>query len=343
LAIPAWCHDTTALDLLRLARSHPTDPLHRQNLATWLMDNGRRINDPDSLDLGEALRASFQTGELVLLPPETARRLHPLVGALGGWLYGVQDNSDAVARLWLLPPHSLELAPNVWLEMLPVSAGTFLMGTPDTEAERDDDETLHEVTLTRPFLVSKYPVTQEQWQSVMGRNPSYFQGGNLPVEMVSWNDAQEFFQKVREKTGQAVCLPTEAQWEYTCRAGTSTPFHFGSVLNGTQANCVGEFPYGTTETGPDLQKTSPVGSYAANAWGLHDMHGNVWEWCQDWHGDYTASPIVDPRGPDSGTMKVRRGGSWFKYGHYCRSANRNYGHSASRYDTAGFRLVREAP
>ena len=339
MAIPAWCHDTTALDLLRLARSHPTDLLHRQNLATWLIDNGRRISDPDSLDLGEALRASFQTGELVLLPPETAQRLHPLVGALHGWLYGVQDNSDAVARLWLLPPHSLELAPNVWLEMLPVSAGTFLMGTPDTEAERDDDEILHEVTLTQPFLVGKYPVTQEQWQSVMGRNPSYFQGGNLPVEMVSWNDAHEFFQKVREKTGQAVCLPTEAQWEYTCRAGTSTPFHFGSVLNGTQANCVVVNHTATTETGPDLQKTSQVGSYAANAWGLHDMHGNVWEWCQDWYGEYSKEPVKDPQGVINGQYRVLRGGSWLYNAWGCRSGLRIRVPSGYQGSRCGIRLI----
>ena len=310
MAIPTWCHDGTALDLLRVARSQLKDPLPRQILASWLQDNAVATGDEDGCDLSEALLKSFSIDKLVLLPPETAQRLYPFVGALQGWFHGVQDNSDKVARLWLLAPHSIELAPGVWLELQPIPAGTFLIGSPETEKARGEDETRHEVTLTQPFLIGKYPVTQAQWRAVMGSNPSYFQGANLPVENVSWDDAQSFCVKVHEKTGHTVCLPTDAQWEYSCRAGTSTPFHFGQELNGTQANCDGNYPYGTTQKGPYLGKTSPVGSYPANAWGLYDMHGNVWEWCQDWYSDYPKQSVTDPRGPEVGSNCVSRGGCW---------------------------------
>ena len=199
MAIPTWCHDGTALDLLRVARSQPKDPLPRQILASWLQDNAVATGDEDSCDLSEALQKSFSTDKLVLLPPETAQRLHPFVGALQGWFHGVQDNSDEVARLWLLAPHSIELAPGIWLELQLIPAGTFLMGSPAEEEDRDEDETQQEVTLTQPFLIGKYPVTQAQWQAVMGNNPSRFQGDNLPVERVSWDDARELCEKIREK------------------------------------------------------------------------------------------------------------------------------------------------
>jgi len=339
MAIPTWCHDGTALDLLRVARSQPQDPLPRQILAFWLQDNGVATGDEDSCDLSEALLKSFSTDKLVLLPPETAQRLHPFVGALHGWLHGVQDNSDEVARLWLLAPHSIELAPGVWLELQPIPAGTFLMGSAKKEKGRHNDETRHEVTLTQPFLIGKYPVTQAQWQAVMGSNPSYFQGDNLPVEQVSWDDTQEFCARVRKKTGQVVRLPTEAQWEYSCRAGTSTPFHFGNELNGTQANCHGDYPYGTPQKGPNLGKTSPVGSYPANAWGLYDMHGNVWEYCQDWYAAYPKQSVTDPRGPEVGSDCVFRGGCWNGGAAFCRSANRLRDVPSFRGIRRGFRLL----
>ena len=244
MAIPTWCHDGTALDLLRVARSQRQDPLPRQILAAWLRDNAVATGDEDSCDLSEALQKSFSTDQLVLLPPEIAQRLHPFVGALQGWFQGVQDNSDAVARLWLLAPNSIELAPGVWLELQPIPAGTFLMGSPKMEKGRRNDETRHEVTLTQPFLIGKYPVTQAQWRAVMGSNPSYFQSDNLPVENVSWDDAQSFCVKVREKTGHTVCLPTEAQWEYACRAGTSTPFSFWAGVERHAGELRRKFPLG---------------------------------------------------------------------------------------------------
>ena len=339
MAIPTWCHDGTALDLLRVAHSQPSDSLPRNILAAWLQDNAVATGDEDSCDLSEALQKSFSTDKLVLLPPETAQRLHPFVGALHGWLHGVQDNSDKVARLWLLAPHSIELAPGVWLELQPIPAGTFLMGSPKKEKGRHNDETQHEVTLTQPFLIGKYPVTQTQWQAVMGNNPSYFQGDNLPVERVSWDDAQSFCKKVHEKTGHTVCLPTDAQWEYSCRAGTSTPFHFGQELNGTQANCDGDYPYGTTQKGPYLEETSLVGNYDANAWGLYDMHGNVLEWCLDWYGEYPKASIKDPEGSNNGQLRVLRGGSWDSYASYCRAGKRFRLSPDYHYVYCGFRLL----
>ncbi len=192
-----------------------------------------------------------------------------------------------------------------------------------------------------------HEVTQAQYAQVMGKNPSDFQGDNLPVETVSYKDALEFCQKLSDlpaekAAGRKYRLPTEAEWEYCCRAGTSTPFHFGNELNGTQANCDGNNPYGTTKKGPYLEKTSPVGSYPANAWGLYDMHGNVWEWCQDWYGDYPKQSVTDPRGPEVGSGCVLRGGSWRDGAAFCRSAYRNWRDPSSRSDGFGgygFRLA----
>ena len=237
------------------------------------------------------------------------------------------------------PTRQLDLGGGLQLELILIQAGTFLMGSPASEAERSSDETQHEVTLTQPFYLGKYPVMQAQWRAVMGNNPSHFRGDNLPVEMVSWEDAQSFCQKVRQKTGQAFCLPTEAQWEFACRAGTSTPFHFGRILNSTQANCAGNHPYGTTQKGPYLEKTSPVGSYPANAWGLHDMHGNVWEWCQDRYGDYRRQSVIDPRGPEVASSCVNRGGCWGSEAANCRSASRGRDVSSRRFNWNGFRLA----
>ncbi|MDO4571394.1 MAG: SUMF1/EgtB/PvdO family nonheme iron enzyme, partial [Planctomycetia bacterium] len=220
-------------------------------------------------------------------------------------------------------------------------AGEFMMGSPSGESGRDGDEKQHRVRLTQGFWMLETEVTQEMWESVMGNNPSYFKGANLPVECVSWNDCVKFCEKISKLSGLKIQLPTEAQWEYACRAGTTTAYSFGNSCNGKEANCDGNYPYGTSQKGSYLGKTTEVRSYPANAWGLYDMHGNVWEWCSDWwgYGYYAKSPTSDPKGPDSGSHRVNRGGSWINDVEDCRSARRSYYDPPRSHNGVGFRLL----
>lgn len=230
------------------------------------------------------------------------------------------------------------------VEFARVPAGSFRMGSPTGEKDRLDTETPHTVRLTKGFWMGAHEVTQEQYARVMANRPAHFQGDKLPVEKVSFGEALEFCQKLsalaeEKAAGRKYRLPTEAEWEYACRAGTSTPFSFGEALNGKQANHNGAQPYGTASAGPNLEKTTPVGSYAPNAWGLYDMHGNVWEWCADWYGPLEVDEAIDPSGADKGTGRVLRGGSWANAGKNCRAADR-YGYDpTSRKNYLGFRVV----
>ena len=217
--------------------------------------------------------------------------------------------------------------------------GTFTMGSPASEEGRRYHETQHQVTLTKGFWLGETPVTQAQWRSVMGNNPSNWKGDDLPVETVSWNDCQAFVQKANARFGGAARLPTEAEWEYACRAGTTTPFSWGDALNGGGANCNGNFPCGTTRKGAYLEKTTPVGRYGANAWGLFDMHGNVWEWCGDGYGDYPDGPVTDPTGAASGASRVFRGGGWYSRARFCRAASRDKDSPGFRCNYLGFRMA----
>ncbi|MDO4571544.1 MAG: formylglycine-generating enzyme family protein, partial [Planctomycetia bacterium] len=175
----------------------------------------------------------------------------------------------------------------------------------------------------------------------MGSNPSNWKGANLPVECVSWHDCVKFCEKLSKESGLKIQLPTEAQWEYACRAGTTTAYSFGNSCNGHEVNCNGQYPYGTSQKGPYLGRTSEVGKYPPNAWGLYDMHGNVWEWCSDWYGAdyYDRSPTSDPKGPDSGSRRVYRGGCWYYNAEYCRSADRGISGPAGSRNGVGFRLL----
>jgi len=228
---------------------------------------------------------------------------------------------------------------NIGMKFVWIPPGNFMMGSPKDEKGRRGDETQHKVTLTRGFYIGVYAVTQEEWQAVMGNNPSRFRGEKkLPVEMVSWDDCQEFVKKMREKDKKAYRLPTEAEWEYACRAGTKTPFHTGETISTDQANYDGNYAYGNGKKGVDRKKTMPVENFPANAWGLCDMHGNVWQWCQDRHGDYPQKDVADPQGPENGKLRLMRGGSWGDDPQCCRSAYRSGELPSHRYGSIGLRV-----
>jgi formylglycine-generating enzyme required for sulfatase activity len=220
------------------------------------------------------------------------------------------------------------------LEMVYIEPGTFMMGSQSEEVGRDDDEgPQHQVTLTNGFYMGKYEVTQAQWEAVMGSNPSYFSGKpNNPVEQVSWDDCQTFIQILNllypEYTFR---LPTEAEWEYTCRAGTTTRFYWGEDPNDTQ---IKDYTWYDSPSG-----TKEVGGKLPNAWGLYDMSGNVWEWCQDWYGSYGSSSQINPTGPNSGSARINRSGSNSANVVNYRSAYRRPSTVNNRYDNIGFRLV----
>ena len=237
---------------------------------------------------------------------------------------------------------TVDLGGGVTLELVWCPPGTFMMGSPESEAERSDDETQHQVTLSKGFWMGKYEVTQEQWKQVTENNPSSFKGDpRLPVETVSWEDCQKFIEKLNSRMrGGGFGLPTEAQWEYACRAGTTTPFHFGQTISTEQANYDGNYTYGNGRKGVYRKKTTVVGSFPSNAWGLYDMHRNVWEWCSDGYGVYPSGAVADPSGASSGKGRVLRGGSWFYNPRYCRSAYRDYSPPGNRSTSYGFRLLR---
>ena len=212
-----------------------------------------------------------------------------------------------------------DLGNGIKLEMVLIPGGTFLMGS----EEKSYEQPVHQVTV-KPFFIGKYPITQEQWKAVMGYNPSSFMGGKRPVEYVSWKDAVEFCGKLSRKTGKNYGLPSEAQWEYACRAGTTTPFHFGETITPDLVNYNGNYPYGSAPKGFYRQETNLVWRFPPNAFGLYDMHGNVWEWCQDvWHGNYNGAPC-DGSAWETGNSnyRVQRGGSWNLNAVYCRSTYR---------------------
>ncbi len=260
-----------------------------------------------------------------------------------------------------------ELGNNITLEMVAIPNGTFLMGSPDTEeGHRDNESPQHEVTV-KSFFMGKYPVTQAQWQAVaflpqvnreLEPNPSRFKGENRPVECVSWYDAMEFCSRLTIKTRRQYRLPSEAEWEYACRAGTTTPFHFGETITTDLANYDGrddelgkwKGSYGKGPKGIYRRETTPVGSFGvANDFGLYDMHGNVWEWCADkWHSNYEGVPIDGSAWEEEQVNEISndnylwllRGGSWFYNPDYCRSAFRGfYDPGGRRVNDIGFRVV----
>ena len=251
-----------------------------------------------------------------------------------------------------------------------IHGGKFLMGSPDNEIQREDDETRHEVTVD-DFYISKYELTQKEYEKIMGNNPSQFKGENLPVENITWYDAIEFCNKLSIKEGlepvytinetevswdkskNGYRLPTEAEWEYSARAGSTTPFSSKDSIGADEANFYGHYPYGIEENyfsqekldvkpGEYRQTTVQVGSFSPNNWGLYDIHGNVREWVFDWYGEYDLSNTSNPTGATQGTLKVNRGGGWNDYAKHMRCSFRGTGEPSQAMNNTGVRIVRNA-
>jgi len=220
-----------------------------------------------------------------------------------------------------------------------IPSGQFMMGSPESESGRVSDEQQHRVSLTQHYYMQTTEVTQGQWQAIMVNNPSNFKdcGDRCPVDRVSWNDVQEFVKKINTMDrGRNYRLPTEAEWEYAARAGTTTRFFWGNQADCSRAN----YGNGWSEECKAINPGKPklVKSYSSNNWGLYDMHGNVWEWCQDWYGDYSTGNVINPAGPSTGSYRVYRGGSWRGSAGSCRSAFRHWDDPEFRGSTVGFRL-----
>jgi uncharacterized protein (TIGR02996 family) len=297
----------------------PDDITLRLVFADWLEEN----NDPR----GELLRLTHSLTHNIDLPNRAGReeRLRSLL-ATGVRPVGPRWTNSLGMQFTWVPP------------------GIFVMGSPPHEAERQDNETPRHVTLNRGFYLGVHAVTQVQWEAVMGTNPSRFRGEDRPVECVSWEDCQDFCKQLALKVGlgrEAPCayrLPSEAEWEYACRAGTTTPFYFGYSLSTHQANYHTNYGRDREDKGKYRQETTSVGTFPENAWGLADMHGNVYEWCADWYSAYTGADVKDPQGHASGDVRVLRGGCWNSLAGRCRSACRGWTAPGYRGSDVGFRI-----
>ncbi|MBD2680179.1 formylglycine-generating enzyme family protein [Nostoc paludosum FACHB-159] len=241
------------------------------------------------------------------------------------------------------------LGNGVVLEIVPIPGGKFLMGSPYNEPERYDSESPQHTVTIQPFFMGKFPVTQSQWAIVaalekvnidLNPDPSGFKGANRPVECVSWDDAIEFCARLSNKTGKTYRLPSEAEWEYACRAGTTTPFYFGETITTNLANYDGNYTYNSGSKGEYREQTTDVGKFPPNPFGLFDMHGNIWEWCQDtWHKNYNKAPADGSPWMSENHNRLLRGGSWYHFPRYCRSGHRAWIARVGRKNLVGFRVV----
>ncbi len=259
-------------------------------------------------------------------------------------------------------PKPGDIATNsIGMKLAYIPPGKFQMGSPQGEKERESvakgSELQHEVELTKGFYLGVYAVTQEEYETVMGKNPSWFcadsdgkdkvagiNTSRFPVESVNWEEAMEFCRKLSAKEGKAYRLPSEAEWEYACRAGTTTPFHYGETITTDQVNYDGNYPYGNGAKEVHRERTMKGGSLAPNAWGLFDMHGNVWQWCEDWYDKdyYNNSPRANPLNTKEGSARVLRGGCWNSFARDCRSAIRDRSEPSYRGSFVGFRVARSS-
>ena len=284
----------------------------------YAFGNGVAIDLDDALHwLRKAAKAGHPTAGLVL------QDIGQAANASGGG-----SRSGAGGRcLSTGDTKTITLPGGAEMEMIYCAPGSFMMGSPEDEEDLFDDETQHKVTLTKGFWLGKYPVTQSQWKSVMRGNPSHFKGDDNPVDSVSWDDCKKFIEKINSRSGRTARFPTEAEWEYACRAGEE------GAYSGT-----GDLDDMGWYDGNSDGRTHPVGEKEPNAWGFHDMHGNVDEWCADWYGSYPTKAVTDPKGPSSGAFRVLRGGNWGDDAGYCRSAFRSSDDPDIGYDYCGFRL-----
>ena len=324
-----------------------------------LSDNtGATVSNVAQVTLKKPLVTGIERAVRIYFPTNTGKSYQVLVsGGLGEWKpMGklIEGNGSEMEVFYVSngknffrveemgegapPTEDEEFEDMIWIH-----SGTFKIGSPFTEKERGSDEDPHtKVMISRGFWMSKYEVTQEKYELFTGTNPSHFNGNsNSPVEMVNWHEAVaycvEFTRQAREEErlpkGYEYRLPTEAEWEYACRAGTTTRFSYGNDPDYSQ---LGEYAWYSNNSS---KTTHPVGQKKPNGWGLYDMHGNVWEWCLDWHGDYPGGSTADPQGPTVGTSCVRRGGRWGSPARYCRSATRDYSQPNFRHSGVGFRIV----
>ncbi|MBM4048141.1 MAG: formylglycine-generating enzyme family protein, partial [Planctomycetes bacterium] len=263
-----------------------------------------------------AYRMSLLEGELTLSSAER----------LAGMTFSRTGSPGVVSR-------TISLGGGVTMEFVLIRPGSFMMGSEEGD---DQEKPVHKVTITKPFYMGRYEVTQDQWQAVMGTNPSSSKGPKKPVEKITWDECQAYVRKLNEKVpGGQFGLPTEAQWEYACRAGSTTEYCYGQDTGGLV-----EYAW---YSGNSSQSAHPVGEKKPNAWGLYDMHGNVWEWCQDWYAGYASGAQANPNGPNSGSSRVFRGGAFFGHAGLCRSAKRAGDSPGHRDFEVGVRLVRSLP
>jgi uncharacterized protein (TIGR02996 family) len=319
----------------------PNDEVTWLALADWLEEDGQS-----------------QRAELVRL----VRQLHALPAVQVRRTNRRKTLEARIVELILagVRPVVPEVVNSIGMRFALIGPGRFRMGAPKSERLRERDEDPHPVEITRPYYLGVAPVTQGQYEKVMGVNPSLLRAGGereelvkgmdtsaFPVEGVSWDDAVEFCRRLsrlrdERRAGHTYRLPSEAEWEYACRAGTTAATFFGDSLDPALANIAGNYsPSIGIEPAPSLDRTCAVGTYSPNAWGVYDMHGQVWEWCQDWYDEYdlSAAAMKDPQGPPEGTRRACRGGAWMVSGDYSRSASRAWAPPEEVDSISGFRVV----
>ena len=231
---------------------------------------------------------------------------------------------------------TIDLGDDTQIELVLIPAGEFDMGSPPLEYSRANDEgPVRRVTISTPFYMGRHEITHAQWTAVMGYSLDSFKELEFPVDSIDWSNAMDFCRKLSEKLSETFRLPTEAQWEHACRAGSSTPYSFPG-----NSSSLDQYAWFNSNS---KHKTHPAGQKKPNAFGLYDMHGNVWEWCSDWYDDYPVDSTVDPTGPREGSSRILRGGSWFCTPGPCRSANRGWNTPEIRHDDVGFRIVLTCP